>query len=202
MVFCRRECTTRREFVKEVAGAAVAGALIGLEATGKEAPKGGERLVAPCGLYCGACPMYIATQENNEQKRKELMQRFSSGQMKMSWEDIQCDGCIAGGRVASFCRKCAMRECAEKKTDVTWCSDCKESPCSRVTSFNNDGMLHHAEVLENLRHMKEVGVKEWAKSEEERWRCPQCRGTITWYDATCSHCGAKRSERLFPLKKA
>ena len=94
-----------------------------------------------------------------------------------------------------------MRDCAAKKQDVTRCSDCQEFPCSLITNFNNDGMLHHAEVLENCRSLREMGINEWAKREAERWSCPQCRGKISWYDAACSHCGAERSGQLFALER-
>ena len=129
----KRERTSRRKFVKEIAGAAVAGALVSApcmchafaasaqDAAGTGAKKaaegGGEKLVAPCGLYCGACPMYLATQENNQQRLDSLMKQFSAGKMQMKLEDLLCDGCIGGGRVATFCRKCAMRSCAEGKIE-------------------------------------------------------------------------------------
>jgi hypothetical protein len=45
-------------------------------------------------------------------------------------------------------------------------------------------------------------MKKWTKYEEERWHCPQCKTPLSWYEAQCSKCGAKRSEKLFPLKKA
>jgi hypothetical protein len=217
MVINNRECTSRRRFVQELTGAAVAGALVSVPCLGKAfvlsaknaavtgtaktVEGGGERLVAPCGLYCGACPMYLASQEKDEQKSKAIMQGFGGGKMPFKQEDLLCDGCIGGGRVAVFCRKCAMRACAEEKADVTRCSDCVEFPCSRVTSFNNDGMQHHSEVLSNLRQLREKGIKEWTKHEEDRWRCPQCRTKLSWYDKACSKCGAKRSDRLFPLKQ-
>jgi hypothetical protein len=197
--------TTRREFVMELAGTAVVCKLAGLEGIAMAvptAPEDKEKLVAPCGLYCGACPMYIATQEKDEQKAKVLLQRFSAPNSKIAPEDLRCDGCIGGGRTAMFCRTCSIRDCAEKKQKVTRCSDCKEFPCSIISSFNKDGMLHHAEVLENCRRLRDVGIKEWAKREEERWSCPQCQASISWYDATCSRCGANRSDRLFPLTKA
>jgi hypothetical protein len=199
-----KDGTTRREFVKEVAGAALVGTLVGMEAAAAAAPKAPEnkeKLVAPCGLYCGACPMFLATQENDEKKIDAIVQQFSGRGPKMAAADLQCDGCIGGGRVASFCRACAMRECAENTKKVTRCADCPDFPCSKITKFNNDGMLHHAEVLENCRKLKEAGIKEWTKREEERWRCPQCHANIAWYDKTCSRCGAKRSDRLFPLKQ-
>jgi hypothetical protein len=195
---------TRREFVKEMAGSAFVGTLVGMEAFAFEVPKtpeDKEKLVAPCGLYCGACPMYLASQEKDEQKVQVLLQQFSIRGSKTVPTNFQCDGCIGGGRVASFCRRCAMRECAENTKKVTRCADCPEFPCSKITNFKNDGMLHHAEVLDNCRKLKEVGIKEWAKREEERWSCPKCHAKIAWYDKTCSNCDAKRSDRLFPLKQ-
>jgi hypothetical protein len=202
MVLKTKDSTTRREFVKEVAGAALIGSLAGVKAIAGEVPKAPEnkeKLVAPCGLYCGACPMFLASREKDEKKVQVLLQQFSIRGAGIP-ENMQCDGCIGGGRIASFCRMCAMRDCAEKTKKVTRCADCSDFPCSKITKFNNDGMLHHAEVLENCRKLKEVGIKEWAKREEERWRCPQCRANIAWYDKACSQCGAKRSDKLFPLK--
>jgi hypothetical protein len=61
--------------------------------------------------------------------------------------------------------------------------------------------LHHAELLHNLRNIRKMGIKDWTKHEQERWKCPECRNSISWYDKACSNCGAKRSERLFALRK-
>ncbi len=184
---------TRREFVIGVAGVAVAGAFAD--------EKNNEKLVAPCGLYCGACPMYIATQKKDDQQFKELMKGFGRADAPM--EDMLCDGCIGGGRLAIFCRKCEILACAKKKSpDSKLCSDCSDFACDRITKFNNDGMLHHAEVLSNLRQIRSVGLKKWAKMEEEKWSCPKCKSPIGWYDPACPKCAEKRSDRLFPLKKA
>ena len=207
MVCTRRECPTRRKFFKDVAGAAITGALIGLEATKRTAAgatrqehtENDKHLVAVCGLYCGACPMYLATHSNDEQKQKALIEQFSSGPMKLSWEDIQCDGCLGNGRLATFCRDEAIRLCPTSKSSVARCSDCPDFPCPRITDFNNDGMLHHAEVLKNLRHIRKIGIKDWAKREKEHWGCPQCHAPIAWYDKECSSCGTERSKSLFKL---
>ena len=183
---------TRRDFVKGVAGTAVVGALI--------EPDKGESLVASCGLYCGACPMYLATQSKDESRLKSMFRQFSSSKMNWKMEDLLCDGCRGTGQLATFCRKCAIRDSAATKTKTKLCSDCSEYACTRITAFNNDGMLHHAEVLANLRQLKSVGLKEWAKQEEEKWACPSCRGRMGWYDAKCPKCGTARSSKLFALK--
>jgi hypothetical protein len=211
----KKECTTRREFVEKLAATACAGALAGLQianAAALQTPNPGtpekqtagssEKLVAICGLYCGACPAYIATKQNNEEKTKALSQQFGGGRGAFSREDLLCEGCLGGGRLASFCKKCVMRDCSATKSNIKRCSDCSEFPCSRITNFNNDGMPHHSEVLANLRQIKEMGMQKWTRHEEERWRCPQCKTSLAWYDPKCPNCGATRSDRLFPLKKA
>jgi len=182
---------TRRKFVAGItccaACAAAAGKLAGQtdDATKKE------NLVAPCGLYCGACRAVLSTQEGNAAPK--------SGSKMPSME---CDGCLGGGRVLAHVTKCAIRECAASKTKSRRCSECAEFPCSRITDFNNDGAQHHSEVLANLRQLRTMGIKDWTKYEEDRWRCPKCQTKLSWYDAECPKCKAPRPDKLFPLKKA
>jgi len=190
---------TRREFVAGVVCTTVAGKLIGQEVGDVK----NENLVASCGLYCGACAMYLATKEDSyEQRLPSIQKQFGSMPIKFSREDLLCDGCLGGGRLASFCRRCAMRESATDKTKTRRCSECAEFACNRITGFNNDSSPHHSEVLENLRQLRVMGIKDWAKHEEERWRCPKCGAAFAWYDSECLKCGIPRPDKLFPLKNA
>ena len=180
---------TRREFVIGIAGVTVAGAFAD--------QKNNSKLVAPCGMYCGACPLYIATQQKDDKKLQSFMKANAT------MEDVLCDGCLGGGRVAVHCRKCEILDCASKKAPKSrLCADCSDFACDRITKLNNDGIPHHAEALSNLRQVRSMGPEKWAKLEEEKWSCPKCKSPIAWFDAACSKCGEKRSDRLFPLKKA
>ena len=202
---------TRREFVAGVTCcAAVAGKLHGQDADNSTS----ENKVSPCGTYCGACPMYLATQENNDQRTASYMAAMSGGNKpKMAAssepspkqpprENMRCDCCLGGGRILSHVPKCAIRECAATKSKNRRCSDCDEFPCSRITDFSGDGVLHHGELMENLRQLRKMGIKDWAKHEDERWGCPKCKARFSWYDAECPECKTPRSDKLFPLKKA
>jgi len=161
-----------------------------------------EHLVAACGTYCGACPAYIA-------KHSEDEKRFSSGPMKANIDGFvaymnnqRCDGCLSGGMLAGHCQTCEIRLCAANKQNDSRCSDCEELPCYRITKLiNMGGYPHRKEYLPNLKKIREMGVQEWVKYEEKRWRCPQCGLPMSWYDAECAGCGEARSERLFPLSK-
>ena len=199
-------CTTRRKFCKRLAGVAFTGAFVSLEtmATPNPNSKGetmgkGEGLVAVCGTYCGACPMYINNQPGDKQKRKEMFERYAGAPMNMNLASLVCDGCLSGGYLAPHCKNCKMRLCALDKPDVTRCSDCSDFPCSRLTDFSKDGKLHHAELPDNLRNLQKMGIKDWVRNEQARWTCPACNNPLSWYDAVCSNCGAKRSARLFSL---
>ena len=157
-----------------------------------------EHLATVCGLYCGACTIYRARLDNNQKRLEEFLKTLSSNypQLSVTLNDLYCDGCLAQGRLVSYCQYCRIRQCANDKPGVTRCSDCSDFPCSFITDFNNDGLRHHAEALKNLRRQQETGVEAWLKEEEERWRCPQCQAPVEWYAQTCFHCGTPQPNRL------
>jgi hypothetical protein len=214
---CKKKNITRRNFVKGIAVTTVCCACFSLdrlaaseeeEEDKMEDGKGKEHLAAACGTYCGACPAYMAKHSEDEQIKMKLQDRFSSGPTEAlkgippsNWMDgILCDGCLSGGMLAVHCQNCAIRKCAANKQSDSRCSDCEDLPCYRITNLINMGRyLHRKEYLPNLKKIREMGVQEWVKYEEERWRCPQCGLPMSWYDAKCARCGHPRSERLFPL---
>lgn len=206
MIDADKERTTRRMFCKRIAGITLAGTWVGFETMAVPNPKSkgetarnAELLVSVCGTWCGACPMYINNRPGDAQKRKEMFERYAGRPMNMNLETLVCDGCLSGGRIAFHCKNCKMRLCAQDKPDVTRCSDCPDFPCSLMKDFSSDGKLHHAELPDNLRNLKKMGIKEWARYEQERWTCPECGNALSWYDPACSNCGTKRSQKLFPL---
>ncbi len=159
-----------------------------------------KHLAAVCGLYCGACTLYRALKDDNHQVIEQIASRMSSS-FNLKPEELQCDGCLAGGRLSPYCRQCAIRVCPDKKPGVTRCSDCPDFPCSLIIYFNNDGMRHHAEVLDNLRQIAEGDVETWLASERRRWSCTQCVSATDWYSKTCFHCGAVQPRRLPSLPR-
>ena len=154
-----------------------------------------EHLAAVCGLYCGACVLYRARRDDNPQRLREVLQQAAE-RWQIPEDEIECEGCLAGGRLSPYCRDCKMRLCAKDRPGVTRCSDCSDFPCDLITAFNNDGMRHHAEVLENLRRMLEIGAEKWIVEQEERWRCPGCGTQVDWYARACYSCGITQPYRL------
>ncbi|UCF10735.1 MAG: DUF3795 domain-containing protein [Candidatus Bipolaricaulota bacterium] len=144
------------------------------ESTPKE-----ERLDAPCGLYCGACDVYLATARGTQDVLANAWGR--------SVTEVTCRGCRAPVR-AVFCRDCGIRSCAAGRR-LEHCSSCPELPCEQLVTFR-DSAEHHGSALRDLRRIKAVGVRSWLKEQHERWRCPACSREAGWYDSQCSRCGS------------
>ncbi len=223
MTLFKKENITRRKFVKGTAGTALCCTCLPLgvladsagtpeqnneEKKTKMTGAGKEHLAAACGTYCGACPAYLAKHGEDEQIKMKLQKKSSSGPAKAqkgippsNWMDgLLCDGCLSGGVLAAHCQRCDIRLHALNKQNDSRCTDCEELPCYRITNLINMGRyLHRQEYLPNLKKIREMGVQEWVKKEEERWRCPKCSLPMSWYDAECARCGEPRSKQVFPL---
>lgn len=147
-----------------------------------------EKLAAPCGLYCGACSI-LAGVRRGDAAFLELaalgVAEYLGHPVKA--EDLRCEGCFSGVLAAS-CRECAIRDCALSK-GLTHCAGCADFPCAVITDFNNDGMPHHAEVLDNIRRQQEIGISAWAAEQRARWCCPSCGHPTDWYAVKCHGCG-------------
>jgi Protein of unknown function (DUF3795) len=95
-----------------------------------------EKMVAFCGIDCAECPTFLATQENNNEKRKKVAEQWSKEyKAQFKPEDINCDGCLQDkGRLFSHCAVCEIRTCGRKKKLVN-CAYCNEYPCQKVNNF-------------------------------------------------------------------
>lgn len=63
-----------------------------------------KEIIAFCGLDCNECGAFLATRENNDQKRAEVAQEWSRlFKVEVKPEDINCEGCLSdGGRLFNF----------------------------------------------------------------------------------------------------
>jgi hypothetical protein len=160
-----------------------------------------EKLIASCGLYCGACEIYRAYHDGNKAVLETIRVGLNSrGGTNFTLEDMECDGCLAEGKLNAWCRKCGLRTCAKRKPGETICSpECADFPCAQLNNFANDGMAHHLEIVENLKRLYKAGIKKHTEQEEKRWLCPKCKAPTSWYHKTCVKCGAERSKKLYKV---
>jgi len=92
-----------------------------------------DKIIAFCGLTCTTCPAYIATQENNDEKRRKVAKAWSTPEYPLKPEDINCDGCLTkNARTISFVKACTIRQCGIER-NVENCAHCTDYPCSKLT---------------------------------------------------------------------
>ena len=91
-----------------------------------------KNLMAPCGLYCGACGVYIATRDNNE-KFKAIMGKLYGTKP----DETECFGCMQPDppkKLYCYCKDCKIRNCIKSKNYYS-CHQCNDWPCSMIESF-------------------------------------------------------------------
>ncbi len=146
------------------------------------------QLVGVCGIYCGACFIYRAY---NDQDQTLIRHLIGLGFPK---ENIMCKGCTSGV-ISPQCAKCGFRDCATKK-GISFCSECGDLPCKALIKLieeraRNDDLPHLGLCLANLKTLKHVGVQDWLKQQGKRWSCKSCSKRLHYYSDTCPDCGAK-----------
>jgi hypothetical protein len=95
-----------------------------------------ESVVAFCGLVCTDCKAFIATQENDDVKRRDVAEAWSKlvGR-EIKPEEINCDGCLTGdGRHINYCSICEIRKCGMEK-GVKNCGYCVDYKCEKLVKF-------------------------------------------------------------------
>jgi len=124
--------------------------------------------LAPCGVFCAACPSFDKTcngcsSENKKQKRKS------------KWD-------------------CKIRKCCFEEMNVEYCGYCSNFPCEKIKKLisshkGEKKFRYRHEIPENMKKLRELGVDEFIKFKEEEYSCPHCKGIINFYHYKCSKCG-------------
>jgi len=139
-----------------------------------------KHLAAVCGLYCEACTLYIATQEDPA-RLKDLATRF-----QLSEDLMRCDGCRAAKR-GPYCQTCTMSACAAEK-GIEFCVNCAEYPCATLKEFQPQ-MPHRRDLWDDLERIKAVGYADWLNEAREKYSCSACGTINSAYDLKCRKCG-------------
>jgi hypothetical protein len=142
----------------------------------------GKNLAAVCGLYCGSCGIYLATQENDSEK---LLQYAIV--LNQSFDETLCDGCRAGRKSAHCTIMCLFIKCTFEK-GIEFCGTCQQFPCKGLADFQLK-MPHRIEILESQNRLKEIGLEQWLIEMKENYSCPQCNTVNSAYDLACRKCG-------------
>ena len=124
-----------------------------------------------CGVFCGACPVLLATRIVNIP------------------EEQHCYGCKSKNP-GGYCTTCGIKACAIRK-GFEFCIECAEiDTCNLIQALIADQQYPYGQcVLMNMENIQAMGLPQWMEEESKRWRCENCGEPHSWYQQTCSKCG-------------
>ncbi|MBN2159731.1 MAG: DUF3795 domain-containing protein [Spirochaetes bacterium] len=141
-----------------------------------------KNLAAPCGLYCGACGVYIATAEKNEKIREKFSKAYGS-----PLSETHCTGCLSDNPddIFMYCKVCPIKTCAREK-GLEGCFQCDEFPCVHIERFPSaEGKKV---LMEAVPRWKQLGTEKWLKDEARRYTCKSCGAVLYRGARFCRNC--------------
>jgi hypothetical protein len=92
-----------------------------------------DEMIAFCGLNCKRCEAFLATRDNDDQKRAKVAQLWSKEfKRDINPEDINCEGCLAEGEnLFNYTQVCEIRKCGKEKGVVN-CAHCHDFACEKL----------------------------------------------------------------------
>lgn len=156
-------------------------------------------LMAPCGLHCGFCGVYIATRDKNRKFRKIMGNLYGTKP-----EETECIGCMQSDppeKLYGYCRECKIRDCVRSKEYYS-CHQCDEWPCDLIEKFPlKTGLRVMKRTIPVWRdkvaaYGDEEGSIEWVRSECERYHCSSCGKPLFRGVQRCRNCGREIAGEL------
>ena len=142
-----------------------------------------KELLAPCGLYCGVCSIYIADRDNNLKFKEKLVNLYKA--FVKTTDEIACSGCMSDGTIFSFCQRCPIRSCVKDK-EIESCHQCDDFPCKFIENFPIP--VGKKVILRAIPTWREKGTKKWIEEEEKRYQCPECDNPLFRGAKRCNKC--------------
>jgi hypothetical protein len=124
-------------------------------------------LIAPCGMNCGICWAYLRDKN-------------------------KCPGCRAPDVNKPATRvRCKIKNCKiVQNSKSKFCFDCVNLPCEHLKRLDKRYQAkYNMSMVENLEHIKKLGIKKFIKSEKTRWACSKCGDVICVHKGQCCSCG-------------
>ena len=125
-------------------------------------------LIALCGMNCGICVAFFGyTTEGKTRKHR-------------------CRTCRSRKSQCAFIKK----ECNKLATkQIEYCFECTDFPCANLNTLDSRYREKYGmSMIENLIQIQTQGIKQFLEKEQERWKCPNCGGTICVHNKTCYTC--------------
>ena len=132
-------------------------------------------LIAPCGMNCGICKQYLAKIHSIPKQRAKVS---------------HCAGCLPRGK------NCYVKRGCKQLTNhqIRFCYQCAEAmPCPHLARLDKRyGERYGMSMVENQNLLKDKGIDEFLKIQEQRYRCPSCGDVVCVHDGKCYNCNYQK----------
>jgi len=128
-----------------------------------------KELIAVCGMNCRICVAYFGYTMSGKKSKNP------------------CIGCRVRDKYCAFIKK----RCGKaSKKEVEYCFECKDFPCEILEKLDKGyRQKYKMSMIDNLKFIKENGIKKFLKSQEEKYKCSECGGVICVHNGKCYECG-------------
>ncbi|HEC77658.1 MAG TPA: DUF3795 domain-containing protein [candidate division WOR-3 bacterium] len=138
-------------------------------------------LIGRCGLYCGACDIYRAWIDKDEEKLKGMAKYF-----RCAPEQIRCSGCQSTSK-DKWSGDCKIVQCLDRN-HYQYCYECALT--EQCDIFQKLNKRYKDMPGRNLTRLKKIGEECFLKEQKFRWSCPECRAPVEYGAEKCRKCGA------------
>ena len=123
------------------------------------------KLVAPCGLYCGGCPIFRASSDSA--LAEKLAQTLS-----IPPEKVNCLGCRGEkGHIRMMGEPvCPTYQCCIEQKGLQFCYQCDDFPCLKLAPCADKAQtLPHNTKVYNLVLLQKLGSEKWLQRAQQLW---------------------------------
>ena len=124
-------------------------------------------LIAPCGMNCTLCYAY----QRNKNK---------------------CPGCRIDASKPISRVICKIKTCKFFGDDEnSFCYQCESFPCKNLKKLDKRYRnKYYMSMVDNLEYIRKNGLKKFIRSENIRWACKSCGGSICVHKGACINCSS------------
>jgi hypothetical protein len=124
-----------------------------------------ELQLAPCGMNCALCYVYL-------RKKKP------------------CSGCRGVDEAKpDHCRVCKIKDCLAARGH-DFCHECASFPCILIKNMDKSYQKRYQiSLMAMTQRHKTLGAGTYLKEEKIKWLCAECGGVLCMHDKICSECG-------------
>ena len=125
-------------------------------------------MIAPCGMNCSICIGFFGYTMAGAKRKK------------------QCIGCKPSNKSCDHIKKYCEKL---RKKEIDYCYESVDFPCKYIQRLDTKYRERfRMSMIANLEYIRDRGMQEFLKGQQERHKCQNCGGVICVHNGICYLC--------------